>query len=108
MTPRTPSSTHPNVWVLVVHVQGGALKPDVAGAYVHVIVAGEALETAAKNAREFCTRESFRVIEVISCHKFDPHEDDIEPLIRERGRTVQETGDPAFATFHTFPPEQTH
>jgi hypothetical protein len=40
-----------NVWVLVVHVQGGALKPDVAGAYVHVIVTGDAIETAVKNAR---------------------------------------------------------
>jgi hypothetical protein len=94
--------------VLVVHVQGGALKPNMAGAYVHVIVAAEKLEAAAATAREFCAREAFRVVELISCHKFDPHEDEIDELIRERGRTVQETGEPAFATFHTFPPEQTH
>jgi hypothetical protein len=98
-----------NVWVLVVHVQGGALKPDVAGAYVHVIVTGDAIETAVKNAREFCARESFKVLDVVSCHKFDPHDhDELDELIRERGRTVQETGEPAFATFHAFPPEQTH
>lgn len=106
MTP--PASSRPNVWVLVVHVQGGALKPDVAGAYVHVIVAGATLEAAATVAREFCARESFRVMEVISCHKFDPHEDELDTIIRERGRAVQETGNPAFATFHSFPPEQTH
>lgn len=105
--PPTPSG-RPNVWVLVVHVKGGTLKPDLAGAYVHVIVTGETLEAAAKVAREFCARESFRVVEVISCHKFDPHEDEVDELIRERGCTVQETGEPAFATFHTFPPEQTH
>jgi hypothetical protein len=109
MTPPAKSLARPDVWVLVVHVQGGALKPDVAGAYVHVIVTGETIEIAIKTARDFCARESFTVLDVISCHKFDPHDhDELDELIRERGRTVQETGEPAFATFHAFPPEQTH